>query len=614
MNRKKIIGIIGDAHLKGNQQKAKIASEIGKLIIDYGFRLANGGYGGVMECASQGAHTSEKYSDGLVLGILPEYDDSQSNPYIDIPIATGLGPVRNYTLISMCDAIIAIGGGAGTLNEIAIAWQMEKLIVAIDIDGWSQRLMDQSLDNRRNDKIFSAKNAQEALSIVINNLDRKAQYHGIKKSRLEINKAHELLSKQYTICGEITFLGQDSEGMVFRDDHMVYKIIDNNQDPLCLFWLLQKLSQDIKKENTTVLYPFDVAYNHPFIFISYKYEKSESYSGGEEKALISLMKELKKIGWVLTDFKPKNIRVVKTENLTKIVISDIGHSFLPYIDDLYRKMLRKVYVSMVLAHVDNLQLALSETNNSEEFSQLKQFGLDPQEAKKNFIHFFEKANATNKEELLNPIIKKIIIKRIEIKTLFDYGSGHGDIAKMILGLGIKVTAYDIDLSLYVKYPENYKQIISLDQQGMKAMINSGKTFDCVLCSLVLCHLLAETKEQRDIIIDEIMEDITKLSNKYVIITICNPLYTNVTDSNLQIKHLDSTFRYSDEIIFEKTLRNSQTIRKDIHRPLSYYEQLFCKHRLKILEIHQSSGDNLVNPEFFYSDFMCFLLRSEKDQL
>lgn len=613
MGRKKIIGIVGDANLRGNQQKEKIAFEIGKLIVDNGFRLANGGYGGVMECVSKGARTSEKYSDGLILGILPGYDDSNSNPYIDIPIATGLGLARNYVLISMCDAIIAIGGGSGTLNEISAAWQMNKLIVAVDVDGWSQRLMNQSLDSRRNDTILSAKNAQEAMEIIIRNIDRKSEYQGVKKSRLDIQKARELLLKRYEIQGEIDLLGQGLEGVVFKNGNTVYKIIDNEEDPLRLFWLLQALSEDIKKEDTEALYPFDVEYDGSLIFISYQYEVSEPYLGGEEKTLIFLMRELKKIGWVLTDFQPKNIRTVKTENSTKVIIIDIGRSFVRYTDDLYRKMLRRVYVSTLLAPADNIKPVLSETNSSEEFSKIKQFGLDPQEHQKKFVRFFEKANCIDKKELLNPLIKEIIKSRIEIKTLFDYGAGHGDIARMICDMGINVTAYDIDSTLREKYNERYKGIVFLDRQSMKVVADSSQTFDCVLCSLVMCHLLAETKEQREAIIESIMDDIRKLSGKYVIIAICNPLYTNFTHSSLQIKSFDSTFKYSEEIVFEKILKNSNTKRKDVHRPLSYYEQLFHKHRLEILEIYQSSGSNQTNPRLFYSDFMLFLLEVQKNE-
>ena len=57
MNKKRVIGIIGDANLNGDEIKEKISFDIGKLLIDNGFIVANGGMGGVMESASKGARS-----------------------------------------------------------------------------------------------------------------------------------------------------------------------------------------------------------------------------------------------------------------------------------------------------------------------------------------------------------------------------------------------------------------------------------------------------------------------------------------------------------------------------------------------------------------------------
>ncbi|TKJ25135.1 MAG: hypothetical protein CEE42_08215 [Promethearchaeota archaeon Loki_b31] len=88
----------------------------------------------------------------------------------------------------MCDAIIAIGGGSGTLSEIALAWQMNKMIIAIDFDGWSGNLKSMRLDKRRLDKIFEAENAQNAVEILNSNIKNyKNDYKGVKKTRLGVN-------------------------------------------------------------------------------------------------------------------------------------------------------------------------------------------------------------------------------------------------------------------------------------------------------------------------------------------------------------------------------------------------------------------------------------------
>lgn len=94
-----------------------LAHAVGKGVAQAGAALICGGLGGVMEAASRGA----READGVTIGILPSADAHTANPFILIPIATGLGEARNAVLINSADAVIAVGGGWGTLSEIAFA-------------------------------------------------------------------------------------------------------------------------------------------------------------------------------------------------------------------------------------------------------------------------------------------------------------------------------------------------------------------------------------------------------------------------------------------------------------------------------------------------------------
>ena len=86
-----------------------------------------GGLGGVMEAAAQGAASA----GGTVVGILPGPDRTAANPHVTIAIATGLGEARNAVLTAAADAVIAIGGGWGTLSEIALARQRGRPVIAL---------------------------------------------------------------------------------------------------------------------------------------------------------------------------------------------------------------------------------------------------------------------------------------------------------------------------------------------------------------------------------------------------------------------------------------------------------------------------------------------------
>jgi uncharacterized protein (TIGR00725 family) len=104
-----------------------IAEEVGRLIAEKGAMLITGGLGGVMEAASKGA----KEAGGITVGILPGFSKGEANPFVMVPITTGLSHARNIIVVRSADAVIAIAGEYGTLSEIAIALKLGKPVVGI---------------------------------------------------------------------------------------------------------------------------------------------------------------------------------------------------------------------------------------------------------------------------------------------------------------------------------------------------------------------------------------------------------------------------------------------------------------------------------------------------
>ena len=72
---------------------------------------------------------------GIIIGILPGDSTKSANPYVNIPIATGLGEARNVLIVKTAQAVIAIGGEYGTLTEIALALKSKKPVVGLNT--WS---------------------------------------------------------------------------------------------------------------------------------------------------------------------------------------------------------------------------------------------------------------------------------------------------------------------------------------------------------------------------------------------------------------------------------------------------------------------------------------------
>ncbi|MFQ5721735.1 MAG: TIGR00725 family protein [Candidatus Aminicenantales bacterium] len=113
LKKKTRIGVIGGS--KPDKTSYQLAFQVGKLIGEKGGILVCGGLGGIMEASARGA----KQTGSLTIGILPGSQISDANPYIDLPVATGLGYARNSLVAMNAEVLIAINGRYGTLTEIA---------------------------------------------------------------------------------------------------------------------------------------------------------------------------------------------------------------------------------------------------------------------------------------------------------------------------------------------------------------------------------------------------------------------------------------------------------------------------------------------------------------
>ena len=174
------IGVIGDGGALPDSIPYRLADGVGEKLVDAGFRVVTGGLGGVMEAACRGARRSAAFRPGDTIGLLPGHDAAGVNPFVDVAIATGMGHARNL-LCAHADAVVAVGGGAGTLSEIAMAWIFDRLIVAFRIDGWSGKVAGTRIDPRvrfptiPDDQVFGVSTPEEAAAVLV---ERLPHYRG----------------------------------------------------------------------------------------------------------------------------------------------------------------------------------------------------------------------------------------------------------------------------------------------------------------------------------------------------------------------------------------------------------------------------------------------------
>ena len=126
---------------EADDEQCFLAEDVGAALAEAGAVVLSGGLGGVMEAACRGARSKR----GHTIGLLPGLDRAAANGWVEFALPTGMGELRNGLLVRAADAVIAIGGSAGTLTEVAfalrtgvpvvglgLAWELEGVGVAAD--------------------------------------------------------------------------------------------------------------------------------------------------------------------------------------------------------------------------------------------------------------------------------------------------------------------------------------------------------------------------------------------------------------------------------------------------------------------------------------------------
>ena len=168
----RIVTIFGGSKCRETDPEYAEALRVGALLADSGFTICTGGYAGVMEAASRGAHER----GGRVIGITMNQFKSEPNRYLTEKVPSEHFYERLQRLITQSVGYIALRGGMGTVTEISLVWnklqtkvlEPRPLVLLGDcwppvVEAWQSNLAVSDSDVRM---LNFAKTPEEAVAII----------------------------------------------------------------------------------------------------------------------------------------------------------------------------------------------------------------------------------------------------------------------------------------------------------------------------------------------------------------------------------------------------------------------------------------------------------------
>src|SRR3954468_19907689 len=149
VSRPRQVCVLGSAE-KGSRAY-ELAAAAGELIARLGITLVSGCGSPATRIAAERALAA----GGLVVSIVPSDDIDLKDWPCSVLVPCGMGDARNLLMALAGDACLVIGGRAGTISEVCLAWLHRRpLLPLTGCGGWSDQLEQNPPDERRNSPIL----------------------------------------------------------------------------------------------------------------------------------------------------------------------------------------------------------------------------------------------------------------------------------------------------------------------------------------------------------------------------------------------------------------------------------------------------------------------------
>lgn len=372
----------------------------------------------------------------------------------------------------------------------------------------------------------------------------------------EVDHKCESIKRHFIIATKLRVLGNGGEAIVVTDGQYVYKYFFNslsNRD------YLQTISKQF--QYCSQCYPLEFFNFDGKTIIRYKYEESEPYKGGHAREFAEFIAFGKMYGFAYDNYKLDNFRVVNGQ----LKLIDYGKSFVPYTDKLHEKSITRVFQMLRYPFLSEEEFKLLVCRSYQNNTDYLDYGKDA----------FEKLVKRRYKEELHDTALLQLLEEYPFNSVLDYGAGKCKILNALSNRR-KVYAYDTDLEMLHRYA--YPQVNVMERQ-CDIFANE---YDLVLNNLVLCCVNNE-------IADSIVKDIVRATNigGHVLISICNPFFNSVQNTELRTCGISGEYQKSE--LYDKHTTIGTPIRKEYHRPIEYYLNLFERNGLIIDSIKEGDG-------------------------